>query len=151
MTSSAAFVVVSVTLKVSAPYASSSSIRMTDGSRSSVNNNGNTDARRQHQRNRGGGRGLVLCSYHKTISPSDADCSARRCKRAEGNAYFAATVPSRIEGICSDYDLPEEDDHPERPYIFFTATEVHPTAAVALVQSHSEETWPLSSLSASRP
>ena len=63
---------------------------------------------------------------------------------------FAATGPSRIKGICSVFDLPEEDNQPERPFISFTTTEVHPTAEIAAEQSHKEETWPFSSLSASR-
>ena len=33
---------------------------------------------RHHQRNSGGGRGLVWCSNHKTTTHSDADCRARR-------------------------------------------------------------------------
>ena len=57
----------------------------------------------------------------------------------------------RVKGICSAYDLPHEDTQPERPYISFTATEVHPTAAIAAEKSHKAETWPFSSLSASRP
>ena len=93
----------------------------------------------------------MWCSYHKTTTRSDADCLARRRKRADGNAHIAATGPSRVQGICSAYDLPEEDDQPERPYISFTATEVHPTAAIAAKQSHEAETWPFGSLSASRP
>ena len=93
----------------------------------------------------------MWCSYHETTSHSDADCRARRRKQADGNAHIAATGPSRIKGICSAFDLPEEDDQPERPFISLTATEVHPTAAIAAEQSHNEETWRLSSLSASRP
>ena len=142
----------------------------------------NKHPRRQHQRNRGGGRGPVWCSYHQTTSYSDADCRARRRKQADGSAYIDATGSSRIKGICSAFDLPEEDDQPERafisftatelhstaalaaeldlpeeddqperPFISFTATEVHSTAAIAAEQSHNEEMWPFSSLSASRP
>ena len=54
--------------------------------------------RRQHQRNRWGGRGPVWCLYHKTIFHSDAACRARRRKQADGNAHIAATGPSRIKG-----------------------------------------------------
>ena len=96
--------------------------------------------RRQHQRNSGGGRGPVWCSYHKTTTHSDANCRVRRRKRADGNAHIAATGPSRVKGSCSVCDLPEEDDQPERPHISFTATEVHPTAAIAPEQSHKAET-----------
>ena len=88
----------------------------------------------------------MWCSYHKTTTRSDADCLARRRKRADGNAHIAATGPSRVQGICSAYDLPEEDDQPERSYVSFTATEVHPTAAVAAEQSHKSETRPFGSL-----
>ena len=107
--------------------------------------------RKQHQRNRGGERGPMWCSYHKTISHSDADCRAKRREQADGNAHITAPGPSRIKGNCSPHDLPEQDDQPERPYISFTATEVYPTAAIAAEQNHSEETWSSSSLSASRP
>ena len=107
--------------------------------------------RRQHQRNRGGGRCPVWCSYHKTTSHGDADCHARRRKQANGNAHIAATGPSRIKGIYSAFDLREEDDQPERPFVSFTATEIHSTAAIAAQQSRNEETWPSGSLSVSRP
>ena len=107
--------------------------------------------RRQHQRNREGGRGPVWCSCHKTTSNSDADCRARRRRRVDGKAHIAATGPSRINGICSAYDCPEENDQPERPLISFTATEVHPTVAIAVEQSHTEEPLPFGSLSASPP
>ena len=88
----------------------------------------------------------MWCSYHKTTTHSDADCGAGRRKRGDGNAHIAATGPSRVKGICSTYDLPEEDDQPERSYVSFTATEVHPTAAVAAEQSHKSETRPFGSL-----
>ena len=87
--------------------------------------------RRHHQRNSGGERGPVWCSYHSTTNHSDADCRARRRKQAEGNAHIAATGPSRVNGICCTYDLPEDYDQPERPYISLAAPEVHPTAAIA--------------------
>ena len=92
-----------------------------------------------------------MVPYHKTTLHSDADYRARRRKQADANAHVAATRPSRIKGICSAFDLPQEDDQPERPSISFTATEVHPTAEIAAEQIHNEETWPFSSLSASRP
>ena len=93
----------------------------------------------------------MWCSYHKTTTRSDADCLARRRKRADGNAHIAATGPSRVQGICSAYDLPEEEDQTEHPNISFTATEVHPTVATAAEQSHMTATWPFDSLSASPP
>ena len=92
----------------------------------------------------------MWCSYHKTTTHSDADCRARRRKRADGNVHIVVTGTSRVKGICSTYDLPEEDDQLERPNIFLTATEVHPTAATPAEQSHKVETWPFRSLSASR-
>ena len=64
-------------------------------------------------------------------SHNDADCRARNRKQTDGNAHIAATGPSRIKGICSAFDLPEEDNQPGRSYTSFTATEVHPTAAIA--------------------
>ena len=122
-----------------------------DGQKPQQREEHQNNPRRQHQRNSGGGRGPVWCSYHKTTTHSDANCRVRRRKRADGNAHIAATGPSRVKGSCSVCDLPEEDDQPERPHISFTATEVHPTAAIAPEQSHKAETWPFGSLSASRP
>ena len=107
--------------------------------------------RRQHQRKNGGGRGPVWCAYHKTATHTDDNCRARRRKRAVGNAHIAATGPSRVKRSCRAYDLQEEDDQPECPYISFTAKEVHPTAANAAEQSHKVESWPFGSLLASRP
>ena len=92
----------------------------------------------------------MWCSYHITTSDSDADCRARRRKQAACKGLIAATGSLRIQGICSAFNLPGEDDQPKNPYICFTATEVHPTAAIAVEQAHNEETWPFSSLSASR-
>ena len=62
-------------------------------------------------------------SYHKTTSHNDADCRVQQHK-AGGNAHVAASRTERVKGFCSAYDLPEEDDEPERPYISFTATEI---------------------------
>ena len=62
-----------------------------------------------------------------------------RVKRADGS-HIAATGPSRVRGICSAYDLPEEDDQPEHPHTSFTVTEVHPTAAPAAQQSRKAKT-----------
>ena len=90
------------------------------------------------------------CSYHKTTTHSDADCRARRRKPADGNAHVTAAGPSRVKEVCSAYDLPEEEDQPERPYTSFTATEVHPTAATGAEQSQKAATWPFGSLLASR-
>ena len=57
--------------------------------------------RRQHQQNRGRGRGPVWCSYHKAISHSDADSRTRGRKLADGNAHVAATGPSRIKEFAA--------------------------------------------------
>ena len=70
---------------------------------------------RQHQRKSGGRRGPAWCSHHEITTHSDADCRARRHKRADGNAHIVTTGPSRVKAICSAYDLPEEDGQPERP------------------------------------
>ena len=70
--------------------------------------------RKQHQRNGGGGKGPACCSPHK-ITTERRRLPARRSRRADGSAHVAATGPLRIKGICSAYDLPEEDDQPERP------------------------------------
>ena len=65
----------------------------------------------------------MWCSYHKITSHNDADCRVQQHK-AGGNAHVATARTQRIKGVCSAYDLPEEDDEPKRPYISFTATEV---------------------------
>ena len=90
-------------------------------------------------------------TYGTHTARKDADCRARRRKRANGNDHIAAAGPSRVKGVCSAYNLPEGDDQPELPYISFTMTEAHSTAAIAEEQSHKVETWPFGSLSASRP
>ena len=81
---------------------------------------------------------------------SDADCLARRLKRAGGNDHVAAAGPSRVKEICSANGLAEEEDQPKRPYISFTAMEVHPTVAAVAKQSHKAATCPFGSRSASR-
>ena len=65
----------------------------------------------------------MWCSYHKTMFHNDADCRVQQHK-AGGNAHVAAVRTQRVKRVCSAYDVPEEDDEPERPYISFTATEV---------------------------
>lgn len=78
----------------------------------------------------------MWCSYIKTTTRNDAHCGMRRGGRADGNAHVAAAGFSRVKGVCSVYDLPEEDDQPERPYTSFTATEAYPTAATAATEGH---------------
>ena len=65
----------------------------------------------------------MWCSYHKTTSHNDADCRVQQHKDGS-NAHVAAALSQRIRGVCSAYDLPEEDDDPERPYTSFTVAEV---------------------------
>ena len=74
---------------------------------------------RRHN-NGGNGGGRVWSSYHKITSHNDADCRVQ----VDGNAHVAAARTRRVKGVCRTYDLPEEDDEPERHYISFTATEV---------------------------
>ena len=93
----------------------------------------------------------MWCSYDTTTTHSNAHCPTKRHKRNDGKSHIAAAGSFRVRGTFSAYDLPEEDDQPERPYISFTATEVHTTAAIAEEQSHKAETWPFGLLSASRP
>ena len=75
------------------------------------------------QNNGGGGGSRVWCLYHKTTSYNDADCRVRQHK-AGGNAHVATAQTQHVKEVCSAYDLPEEDDEPERPYISVTATKV---------------------------
>ena len=76
------------------------------------------------RQNNGGGRGSrVWCAYHKTTSHNNANCCVQQHK-AGGNAHVAAARTQGVKGVCSAYDLPEEDNEPERPCISFTATEV---------------------------
>ena len=63
------------------------------------------------------------CSYHKTTSHNNADFCVQQHK-AGGNARVAAARTRRVKGVCSAYNLSEEDNEPERPYISFTATEI---------------------------
>ena len=97
--------------------------------------------------------GEIPCRAHTTQQPPIATPTAA----PGGENRLTATLTLlqlgllRITGICSAFGLPEEGDQPQRPYISFTATEVHPTAAIAAEKIHNEETWSFSSLSASRP
>lgn len=91
-------------------------------------------------------RGPVWCLYHTTTTHSDTHCRAGRRKWAGGNVHIAAIEPSRIKGIHSAYDFPEEDNQLELHNISFKATEVHPTASITAEKKHRR----LGHLSASR-
>ena len=90
----------------------------------------------------------MWCSYNKTTSHNDADCRVQQHK-AGGNAHVAAAQPQRVKGICSAYDLPEEDDKPEHPYIFFTSNEVQTKKEPATAPTQSNDTWSFGPLTAS--
>ena len=75
------------------------------------------------QNNGGGGGGRVWCSYQKAMSHNDADYRVQQ-HNVDGNAHVTAARTQCVKGICSAYDLPEEDDEPKHPYISFTATKV---------------------------
>ena len=92
----------------------------------------------------------MWCSYHKTTSRNDANCRVQQ-HQAGGNAHVAAARTQRVEGVCSTYDLPEEDDEPERPYISITATEVQSKTEPATAPRKKNGTWPFGSLTAARP
>ena len=66
----------------------------------------------------------MWCSYHKTITHSDADCRARLANRLNSNTPFVQVRPPSVPGICSSCDLPERDDSDEKPCISFSAREV---------------------------
>ena len=72
----------------------------------------------------------MWCSYYKTTSHNDADCRVQQHK-AGGSAHVAAAQTQRIKGVCSAYDLTEEDDELGRPYTSFTATEVRSKTVLA--------------------
>ena len=104
----------------------------------------------RRQNNGGGGGGRVWCSYHKTTSHNVADCRVQQHK-AGGDAHVATARTMRVKGVCSAYDLPEEDDEPERPYIYFTATEVQSKTELATAPRQKSGTWPFGLLTAAHP
>ena len=106
--------------------------------------------RKQHQRNGEDDEVPPWCSYRITTTHSVDDCCALKRKRADGNVHVAAAGPSRVTRIWSAHDFPEVEDQPERPYIYFTATMVHPAAAALAEQCHKAATWPFGSLPVSR-
>ena len=59
----------------------------------------------------------MWCSYHKTMTHSDADCHIRPANRPNGNAHFAQVRPPSVSGVCSSWDLSGADDSDEKPYI----------------------------------
>ena len=90
------------------------------------------------------------CSYLKTTSHNDADCRIQQHK-AGGNPHVAASRTQRVRGICSAHDLPEEDNEPDRPYIFFTATKVQSKTEPATAPKQKNGTWLFGPLTAARP
>ena len=90
----------------------------------------------------------MWCSYHKTTSHNDADC---RVQQHKAGAHAAAAPTQRVKGVCSAYDLPEEDDEPEIPYISFTATEVQSKAEPTTAPRQKNSTWPFGPRTAVRP
>ena len=106
--------------------------------------------RRRRQNNGGGGGGRVWWSYHKTTSHNDADCRVQQHKTG-GNTHVAAARTQRVKEVCSAYDLTEEDDEPECPYISFTATEVQSKIEPATASRQKNSTWPFGPLKAVRP
>ena len=91
----------------------------------------------------------MWCSYHKSTTNNDAECRVQQHK-AGGSAHVAAARTQWVKGVSSAYDLPEEDDEPERPYISFTATEVQSTAEPATAPRQKNGTWPCDPLTAAR-
>ena len=92
----------------------------------------------------------MRCSYYKTTSHKDANCRVQQHK-AGGNAHVAAARTQRVKGIWSAYDLPEENDDPERPYISFTATEVQSKTELATAPKQKNGTWPFGPLTEAHP
>ena len=106
--------------------------------------------RGRQQNNGGGGGGRVWCSYHMMTSHNDVDCRVQQHK-VGGNAHVAAGRTQRVKGVCSAYDLPEEDDEPEHPYVSFTATDVHSKTKLATAPRQKNGIWPFGPLTAARP
>ena len=92
----------------------------------------------------------MWCSYNKTTSHNDADCCVQKHK-AGGNADVAAVQTQRVKGVCSAYDLSEEDDEPERLSISFTATEIQIKTEPPTTPRQKNGTWPFGPLTAARP
>ena len=106
--------------------------------------------RGRRQNNGGGGGGRVWYSYHKATSHNDTSCRVQQHK-AGGHAHVAAARTQRVKGVCSAYDLAQEDDKPERPYISFTATEVQSKTEPATEPRQENGTWPFGPLTRARP
>ena len=64
---------------------------------------------------------------------------------------MTAALTQHIKEVCSAYDLPEEDDEPERPYIPFMATEVQSKTKPATAPRQKNGTWLFGPLTAARP
>ena len=92
----------------------------------------------------------MWCSYHKTTFHNDADCRVQQHKVGR-NVNVAAARTQRVKGVCSAYDLPEEADELDRPYISFMATEVQSKTEPATAPRQKNGTWPFGPLTAARP
>ena len=80
-----------------------------------------------------------MYSYQNTTNHSDADC--RAIKNTNGNAHVASAQHTCTQGTCSGRDIPDPKEDSERPFIFFSATEV--TSSAATTTSKQEKgTWP---------
>ena len=83
----------------------------------------------------------MWCSYHKPPSHNDSDCRVQQ-QNADGNADVVATRAQRVKGVSSAYDVPEEDDEQDHPYISFIATEVQSKTEPATALRQKNGTWP---------
>ena len=81
-------------------------------------------------------------------SHNDADYRVQQHK-AGGNVHVAATR-TYAKGVCSAYDLPEEDDESERPYISFTANEIQSKTEPATAPRQKNGIWSFGPLTAAR-
>ena len=92
----------------------------------------------------------MWCSYHKETSHNKANCRVQQ-RKVGGNAHAAAARIRRLKGVYSVYDLSEEDDEPERPYIVFTATEIQSKTESTPAPTQSNGTWPFGRLTGACP
>ena len=92
----------------------------------------------------------MWCSYNKLASHNNASCRIKHHK-TPGNAHVAAARTQRVKGVCSTYDLPENEGEPERPYISFMAPEVQGTTEPATAPRQTNVAWPFGLLTAACP
>ena len=96
------------------------------------------------------GAAEAVCGVHITIQ-HPITTPAAVSNKTGGNAHVAAVRTQCVKGVCSAYDLPEDDDEPERPYISFTATNVQRKTEAATAPRQKNDTWPFGLLTAARP